>query len=276
MNKIYRKVADFGILPRFKNIPLDRITETAKMMIASNLPLCLIDLKEENALIKLREVAFKADLFLAAENPSSLNEAFEAAGNGAQFFICDDYNPELMQQLKNAGLFAIPKITTKEEALKANEMFLEAVLTEDKSLLEGTGLKAILEEPHNTPSQLKDSAFIISDFDGSESPDLWADKKIMEMLNLRYTEVLLKKEEEEEIITTGEVFAATHKIPVKEGETSALILSSSDITRALKYFKWKSMYINPNTAEMEGPLVKRAVFDKKIGGLSVMIMREDS
>lgn len=275
MNKIFKKCREFGLMVRLNDLKVEKALECVQSLKRGNIPLCIVDTKKEHWKDLLKEIAFKEDLFIAAENICSITDAYTAAGNGAQFFILENSDPSFMKELKESGFYFIPRILSLDDILKCQEMDLECIISDDNNLLINTSLYNIQECTNiiNIGHHEKTIFSIIDLPKNCKDFELWINSIVKNYLGLNYTEVVINMNSSSDTINFGEIFASTNKCKTISGDENCIFLDCKDFTRAVNYLKWKKIYINPNNVEINNGDIIRAYLDRTLSDYSI-ILRE--
>lgn len=273
MNKILRKCREFGIIVRLTDISTKEVLKCVRSLKNGNIPLCLVDSDKSGWELLLREIAFKEDLFIAAENINSIEDAYLAAGNGAQFFILSDSNITLMKQLKQNGFFFIPRVSNEEDIKNCEQLELECILPKTKSLGERTKLYNIEEasDCYNIEHNIK-TLFTIIDLDTQvEDYQDWINKVVKNYLGLNFTQVTINNRSPVETVQFGEIFAAVNKCKICNEDENTVLLECRHFTKTISYLKWKNLFINPNDVEIVEDEIVKGHLDLKIGDFKIII-----
>ncbi len=272
MNKIFRKCRDFGLMIRLNGLSTEKSLTCVKSLKKANIPLCIINIKNnsdwEN---QLREIAFKEDLFIAAEGVTNINEVYTAAGNGAQFYILENFDFEFMKELKNSGFFFIPRVSNRVEVELSEKLGLECVITQNSDILLNSRLYNVLDNPLLDKLE-EPNIFAIINLDlECYDFELWANNIIKSFLKLDYTEITLKKDSGDNIKDFADMFASTNKCKIETGIENTLTLECSDFVRTVNYFKWKNIFIDPNNTEMKNGNIIKGILDRKLNGFTIIL-----
>lgn len=252
---------------RLKNIELSKSLECVKSLINGNIPLCLIDMRQDNSMEILKEIAFKADLFIAVENINSLEEAYTAAGNGAQFFILNDFSEKLAQDLTNSGFYYIPRINTKNEIPAIKKLNIECVIMDNK-------VYSTTDE--NLPHDSKDIIFKIIDLPQNINDyEKWINSQVKMMLGLNYCEVIISNNIGESEKLFAETFASTQKCKIVNGNNNFLILECNNVKKAADYFKWRNIFIDPEKSILDNGRVIQSPLDTKLNGFTIILKEKE-
>lgn len=260
---------------RLKNIELNQSLNCVKLLIKGNIPLCLIDFKQKDSVEILREIAFKADLFIAVENISSLEEAYLSAGNGAQFFILNDFSENLLNELTNNGFYFIPRVKNKEELQICEKLKLQCIITDNYSLLDKSS--NIFNVYDNIKLSDSDNVlFKIIDLPRNETDyEKWINNEVKEMLGLNYSEVVISTDAEESDKSFAEIFASTQKCKLINGHSNYMILECNNIKSAASYFKWRNMFIDPEHSVVVDNKIIESPLDKKMNGFTIILREKE-
>lgn len=259
---------------RINGLSTEDSLDCVKLLKKANLPLCIINIKNNLDWInQLKEIAFKEDLFIAVEGVKTIEDAYIAAANGAQFYILEEFNFEYMKQLKSTGFTFIPKVSNLKEIKLVEQLELECVISTEKSLLSDSNLYNILDNPNLKDIKLNEpDIFAIVDLDLSCSDyELWANSLIKTFLNLNYTEISYCETLDLEKSDFVEMFSSTNKCKIIKNEKDTITLECSDLIRAVNYFKWKNIYIDPINTEMENGNILKGILDRKLNGFSIIL-----
>ncbi|MGL1891917.1 MAG: hypothetical protein OCD02_09840 [Spirochaetaceae bacterium] len=273
MNKIFRKCNDFGLMIRLVDIPLNSVLECVQKLVSGNAPLCIIDIKKnKNWELILKEIAFKADLFIAAENVTSLEEAYTAAACGAQFFILESCDEKLIVELKNSGFYFIPKIDSPNDIKICEQSSLDCVICSDNDLLNSSNLINVLDNPELTTINNIEHLFSIIDLPPNIIDyELWVNSVVKKIVGLNYTEIYICKDANQEIIEFANIFASTNKCKICNSNKNTIILECNNFNRAISYFKWQNIYFNPNDVDIIDDRIVKATLDKELFGFSIIL-----
>lgn len=257
---------------RLNNLAVEDSLNCVNALIKGNIPLCVVNFKEKNSIKLLNNIAFNADMFIAAENISTIEDAYNCVANGAQFFILEEFNYNLMNELKENGFFFIPKISTETEAEQCIDLGIEGVISPGD--IKSDKLFNVADENCSESQEHCNPAFKIvnlttcsTDYEG------WINSVVKEMIGLNYVEVILGESADESEILFGNVFASTQKCKISPGAKNLLILECKNIDLALNYFKWRSIYIDPDLATVINKKIIEGPLDSKLGGFTI-ILRE--
>ncbi len=276
MNKIFSKCRDFGLIVHLNNINLENALNCVKSLISGNLPLCIIDIFQfKNWEVILKEIAFKADLFIAVENIKTIEDAYSAAGYGAQFFILSNADKKLMEDLKNSGFYYIPKISTSKDLENCDFLQIECCICEDPELLRQSSIKLVSKDL----SKFKyDEKYLFSIIDlPSEHIDyeLWINGVIKDFLGLNYTTVIMSENILDLEKEFALMFSGTNKCKLLNGRDNLILLECKDFYRTVSYLKWRNIYINPNKTISHGGRIIESTIEKKFNGFTI-VLRERS
>lgn len=257
---------------RLNNLAVEDSLDCVNALIKGNIPLCVIDFKEKDSIKLLNNIAFNADLFIAVENISTIEDAYNCVANGAQFFILDDFNPELMNKLKENGFFFIPKINNEAEIKHCIDIGIEGVISPKE--VKSDKLFNVADENFVDSLDHRNPAFSIVNLKKSSTDyEMWVNSVVKKMIGLNYVEVIVSNNANEDEVMFGNIFASTNKCKVSSGEDNRLILECINIDLALSYFKWRNIYIDPGLATVIDKRVVEGPLDSQLGGYTI-ILRE--
>jgi len=274
MNKIFRKCRDFGLMIRFNILDQDRALDIVKSLKRANLPLCVINSNTmENWDDILKEIAFKEDLFIAVEGVTSIEMAYKAAGNGAQFFILDKFNIELIKELKHNGFFFIPRVENSLEVDQLLELNIECVICSNPKLLLKNQLYNVLDNPKDLNTKIVEpNIFAIIDMPESvNNVEYWTNNLIKSYLNLNYTHIYYKNSINSETKEFIDIFSSTNKCIITESDENKIILECNDFIRSVNYFKWRETYISPISTQKEDDKLVSGVLDKRLLNFDIIL-----
>lgn len=259
---------------RLKDIELNKSLDCVKSLIKGNIPLCVVDFKEVNSMDLLKEIAFKADLFIAVENISTLDNAFLAAGNGAQFFILENCNESLMKSLQSSGFYFIPKVHSSEDMDLCSSMNLECIICDNSDLYRKYPDIHLVQDDNSLGDNTLFS--IINIPNNNMDYEKWINNVVRNMIGFDYTEVLLSENATVEDVFFAETFAATHKCLLSEGFENTLVLECGRMDLALNYFKWRNIFIDPNESEVLNNKIVKGPLDKKLSGFNILLKEKET
>lgn len=245
----------------------------ARSLKQGDIPVCSIDSNSTGWSESLKEIAFKEDLFIAVENIDSLDEAYIAASNGAQFFILSSSNEKLMKELKSSGFFFIPKVSNQRDIDICNDLNIECVLPLDPNIIKNSNLYGIEEITNSeTASHNNKILFSIIDFN-TDALDytIWINNVVKIYLGLNFSEVYINVDDDLNIKSFGEIFSSINKSKTIYGKENKIILYCNDFNRTISYLKWKNLYINPNNAIIENDRLIEGTIDLKLGEYKIII-----
>lgn len=274
MNRIFRKCSNFGLMVRISNFTENEALTVAKDLIRGNIPVITIDIsKELNAIKVLNKIAFNADLFIAAEGIRTITDAYEAAGNGAQFFIINQPDENLAKELKNNGFFFMSKVNNIEEINKCKNLGIEAVVISDFKLIEHCSLPFVLNSIENTGDPITQKAmFSIIDIDkGNNDYEKWINSKLQSYLGHNYAEIIIAKSSSENTQEFANIFASINKSKISLGDKNEIHMTCNNFTQSVNYLKWKEIYIDPNKSILQNGIVKEAPLDKKLNDFTIIL-----
>ncbi len=265
---------------RLNDISIDRSLDCVNSLKKGNIPLIVVDIKKRTDYKELlKEIAFKADLFIAAENVSSLEEAYSAAGNGAQFFILENSDLSLMKTLKEYGFYFIPRAKTADDIKICEELEMDCVICDDNNLIKGSKLANVFDEQKSslTTNSKKDYLFTIVDLPDNEIDfEMWINREVKKMLGLNYTTVEVKSDASEDEKFFAEVFASTEKCKTIINLNNIITLECVDLVKAVNYFKWREIYIDPDKSEIANGKISKGPLDKKLCGFTIMLKEKEN
>lgn len=273
MNRIFRKCSNFGLMVRLENLNPDSALLCAKELINGNIPVITLDISKENNLEVLNKVAFSSDLFIAAEGVTSLNAAYQAAGNGAQFFILEKPCKELSNELKNSGFFFLTRVKDKSELEEAITIGVEAVVLEDVSLAQKCTIPYVLDKVVDTKkiNQYNPIFSIINLPAETCDYELWINRKVLDYLGHHYTTIEVSKDATEDEKEFANLFAALNKTKIINGKNNIITMETNDLEQSVNYLKWREFYIDPNKSEIKNSKVTRGPLDKELNGFIIDI-----
>lgn len=245
---------------RLKQIEVSKSLNCVKSLIKGNIPLCVVDINESNSMELLKEIAFKADLFIAVENVSTIEQAYLSAGNGAQFFILNSCSEDLMQELTSNGFFYIPRVKTPEDIEVCTKLNIECYIDNNGIISSSTtrNIFSIIDLPKNVSNYEK-----------------WINGEVKTMLGLNYTEIIVRDDLTESEKMFVETFASTQKCIVNTGDDNALVLECNNIDAAVSYFKWRDIFIDPDKSVVVNDRVIQSPLDKKLNGFTIILKEKD-
>lgn len=273
MNKILRKCREFGLIIRLPELETEEALNCVRSLKRGDIPLCIVDSKSNGWINILKEIAFKEDLFIAVENIESLEEAYTAAGNGAQFFILQDSNEELMIELKESGFFYIPRVSTIKELQICEDLRIECVLPTSSKVLDNTTLYCIEETKNKYKIKHKDNIlFTIINLDKNISDyEIWTNDIVTNYLGFQFKEIIINKDSDDNLIKFGEIFSAINKCKIKYGIVNTIILECNDFNRTISYLKWKNLYINPNDVKIINNKIVQGHLDLMLNEYKIVV-----
>lgn len=278
MNRIFKKCSNFGLMTRISTLDKDKALDIAKDLIKGNAPVVTIDISKGPEAIKvLNNIAFNADLFIAVEGVYDINSAYEAAGNGAQFYIINSPDEDLINTLRNSGFFFMCKVGNRHDIEKCKELGIEAVVISDINLLEMCELPYVLDCDVNTStSYVQNSIFSILDID-NEILDYedWINRNMQDYLGHRFTKVLLTEDSTESEESFAKLFSSINKSKLLNGPENSIIMECNNITQTINYLKWKSLYINPNDSNVIDGKVSCGPLDTNLNGFKIIIKEKN-
>lgn len=257
---------------RLNNLAVEDSLNCVNSLIKGNVPLCVIDFKENDSVKLLNNIAFNADLFIAVENISTIEDAYNCVANGAQFFLLEDFNIELINKLKENGFFFIPKITNKEEIKQCIELGIEGIISSKD--ITSDKLFSVADENYIESLEHKNPAFKIVNLNNSSTDyEMWVNSVVKDMIGLNYVEVIISSIANKNEVMFGNIFASTNKCKVSSGKYNKLILECTNMDLALSYFKWRNIYIDPGMATVIDKRIVEGPLDSHLGGYTI-ILRE--
>lgn len=273
MNKILRKCREFGLIIRLPELKAEDALNCVRSLKKGDIPLCIVNSKINGWQDVLKEIAFKEDLFIAVENIESLEEAYTAAGNGAQFFILENSNEELMIQLKESGFFYIPRVSTIKDLRLCEDLGIECILPTSVQVLKNTTLYCIEETKNKYKIEHKENIlFSIINLDKNISDyEIWMNNIVTNYLGFQFKEIIINKDSEEDLIKFGEIFAAINKCKIKYGIENTIILECNDFNRTISYLKWKNLYINPNDVKIISNKIVQGHLDLRLNEYKIVV-----
>lgn len=261
-------------MTRISTLDKDKALNIAKCLISGNAPVVTIDIsKDTNSIKVLKHIAFNADLFIAAEGINSITDAYNAAGSGAQFFILDSPDEELVKTLINSGFFFLCRVNSNDDILKSIELGIEAVVISNTDLIKDCNLPYVLDTNINTSSSYaQNSIFSILNI-SNEIVDYenWINKMMQNYLGHRYIEVHYKEDSTEEEIGFAKLFSSINKSKFINGSENLIVMECNNMTQTINYLKWKELYINPNDSIVINGKVISGPLDKDLNGFKVII-----
>lgn len=273
MNKILRKCSDFGLIIRISDISASKALKCVRSLKKSDIPLCIVNSKIEGWQDILKEISTKEDLFIAAENISNIEDAYIAAGNGAQFFILSDSDKVLMTQLNNLGFFFIPRVSNSDEINLCKELNIECIFPSIENINKNTDFYTITESKNINNIEHNDNVlFTIIDLnDKVDDYEYWANNIVRSYLGLKFIEIEINRESSQKVITFGETFAAINKSKIIEGKENTVTLECKNFNRTISYLKWKNLFINPNEVTIVNNKLTKGHLDLKLGEYKIII-----
>lgn len=269
MNKIFRKCRDFGLMVRLNDLPITDSLDCVRSLKRANIPLCIVDTKNKDWVQLLNNIAFKEDLFIAAESVNSLEIAYEAAANGAQFFILSNSDVILMDQLKSMGFFFVPTIYNENDEKSCIDRGVECALY--KCDIERK-LPQIIEYENVTTPLTADQLFAIVNLPkNTQNYELWMKGLRKEQLGLNYSEITMNNEINSKQKEFIELFSIMHKCIITQGVNNSIIIDTNDIVRSVNDLKWDAVYFNPSNAIMLNGELKEIVLDKELNGFRLIL-----
>lgn len=277
MNKIFRKCKNFGLMVRLNNLEVDRSLKCVQSLIKGNIPLCVVDFIQKDSMELLKEIAFKADLFIAVENISTIEDAYKSVTNGAQFFILKDCNSKLMDELTSCGFYYIPTVNNISDLELCSEKGISSVINISKKLdINNFGMCEVVDHKLQPNEFKKSTLFNIVNLPKScKDYENWINSVVKQMIGLTYTEVTVKSDASKEEIEFSKIFSAVNKCKLSSGSKNSLILECRDIDLAINYFKWKSIYIDPNKAVVINNRVVMGPLDRKMFNFTTILKEKD-
>lgn len=261
-------------MTRISTLDKDEALHIAKCLITGNAPVVTIDIsKGTDSLKVLNHIAFNADLFIAAEGINTIGDAYDAAGNGAQFFILDSTDEELVNTLRSSGFFFLCRVNNKEDITKCNDLGIEAVVISNTELIKECNLPYVLDTNVNTSSSyVQNSIFSILDIDDNVTDyEGWINRSMQNYLGHRYTEVHYKEDSAKDKIGFAKLFSSINKSKLILGTENLIVMECNNITQTINYLKWKELYINPNDSNVINGKVISGPLDKDLNGFKVII-----
>lgn len=278
MNRIFKKCSNFGLIVRLDNITPDKALEISRNLISGNVPLVTIDVSKKDNLKVLNKVAFSLDLFIAAEGVNSLESAYNAAGNGAQFFILDKPDAELITTLRQAGFFFLVKVKNEEELLEAQNNQVEAVVIKKTSLIDKCSLPYVLDDISDpSDKSCSKSIFnIISLPKVDIDYELWINGVVSSYLGHTFTELEISSEASEDEKTFAKLFTSLNKMKLIEGKENRITLECNSLTQTINNLKWREYYIDPNKSEINNSKVISGPLDTKLNGFTIILKEKNN
>lgn len=273
MNRIFRKCSNFGLMVRIEKLAPDRALECARELISGNIPVVTIDISNENSVGVLNKIAFNSDLFIAAEGIRSLEDAYIAAGNGAQFFILEEPNKDLADQLKTSGFFFLTKVKDISELKEAISLGVEAVVLEDTDLTTHCTVPYVLDKVTDTTNlnNYKPIFSIINLPPETSDYEIWINRKVLDYLGHRYSTIEISNNATDDEKEFGKLFAALNKLKIVEGNKNIITMETNNLEQSVNYLKWREFYIDPNKSVIQNSKVIRGPLDKKLNGYIIDI-----
>jgi len=266
MNKIFRKCRDFGLMVHLQDIPIDKSVSCVKSLKKGNIPLCVVDVSTNNGFDIIKEITSNEELFVAAQNINNISDAYRAIGVGAQFFLLEKFDTTFMSELTENGFFYIPRVNNNEELKICEDKNLECVILSDKTILNGSTM------PYVSYGYDNNALFSIINLPSKEIDwERWINDEYKRFLNLSYTEVRLSKNASDEEKLFGDIFASTHKSKTIINNENSLLLECRDFIKTVNYFKWRGIYINPNSAEYIDDKIVSAPLDSRLNGFLIYL-----
>ncbi|MBN2658664.1 MAG: hypothetical protein JXR86_16530 [Spirochaetales bacterium] len=277
MNRLLKKIREFGLILSFPDGATRAILPLTHALNKSHLPLVLIPFSGEEEKDIVKEANEKEDLFIGSDCPASPAAIEKSFGSGAHFALCSAFEDDRLPRLKESGLDIFMRVTSRDEI--------------DLAVRNGAGALVINSETENicelinyASSQIKYPFFLEGPFKSEISrkwqliPDFiaWicpfplislrsgidergtverqAYSMIRSLLGIRYRALILKRDSPER--ERAECFCALSAIPLlDEGERVCLEIEVFDMDRTIAHLKWRNIYMDPLSAEMNGATV---------------------
>jgi len=267
------------------------IIKASKALKDADLPVALFPFKCNETLNSIKISNENEDMFLGALCPPDINEIQGAIASGAHFIICENAEKSVITRCISNGIDLIVLVDSINAVNSADENNAEAVVidtnkpgcsrlidhilknTELTLFLKGTSENLTFDKLRNIPSV---AAFII-DYPDELFDDIFNRSHMMlhKMLGLKFeelslTEKSLKKEE-------AHVFSALSAIPLTlNSEKELLTIGVKDMDRTIAYLKWKSIYMDPLSAKMDGSKILETELYSDFSGWPVKLINRSN
>lgn len=272
MNRIFRKCSNFGLIVRLDSLTPDIAFKICQKLILGNVPLVTIDVSKKENIKVLNRVAFDLDLFIAAEGVDSLDSAYNAAGNGAQFFILDRPDLELITALRNSGFFFLVKVDSQEDIQKASEYGIEAIVIKNKELIGKSNLPYVLDSPNTlSDSFTQNSIFSIVNIPQVDDHEIWINRVVREYLGHEFITIEVSSTANDDERSFAKLFSSLNKVQYIEGNKNSITMECNNLTQTVNNLKWRGYYIDPNDSVIAEKRIIKGPLDTKLNGFTIVL-----
>lgn len=254
---------------RLNDLILEESLSCVKSLKRANIPLCIVDAQLEGWSKLLNNIAFNEDLFIAAESITNIEMAYEAAANGAQFFILSNSDITLMDTLSSMGFFFIPTISNEQDQRNCLERGIECALY----TCDIAPLLPSIKTYNSSIYPLKDGElFGIVDLPKDILDyELWMKALRKEQLGINYVEITTDNQLSESLNEFVELFSIMHKCKITHKKSKNIIIETRDLIRMVNDLKWDAVYFDPDDTIMENGELKEVKLDKELNGFRLIL-----
>jgi len=283
MNRLLKKIRDFGLLFTIDTTDDTEILTISRALKRAHLPLILLPYSGSTPDDHLRSVNEKEDLFIGADCLSSPSKIEKSYASGAHFAVCNSFEETGLQALKNRGYDFYMRVKSLDDVLKAISGGAAALIINSDStdcdelirhlttkyhhpfFLEGEFCKDKIKPWQLHPEFI---AFI------SRLPSPSRDPKIVEIeasivlrnfLGIRFRSLSLT--EDSSRLGEGATMASLSGIPLfREAQRDCLELETDDMDRTIAYLKWCNIFMDPLTAKIkDNCILSTELYDDFLG-----------
>ncbi|MBI9100526.1 MAG: hypothetical protein JEY91_18755 [Spirochaetaceae bacterium] len=272
MNRLFRKLKDFGLIFSIAPKNPDEIITISQSLKKAHIPVALFNWSANQKYDSVKISNQNEDLFIGAKCICNTGEIRGALASGAHFIITDPEDEKVLESCCSNGYDLIVSVKTTEDIDLLQQCGVEAVLIDCTAVngeelmnyaLENTKLTLFLKgeiqrlpiEKWRNHSRL--AAFIVENTFESVVEDniiYEASDIIHRLLGLQFRslDICSKSSREEEART----LTALSSIPLyRDREREILTIEAQDMDRTIAFLKWKEIYMDPLTAKMDGQMI---------------------
>ncbi|MBB6480247.1 hypothetical protein [Spirochaeta isovalerica] len=267
MNRLLKKIREFGLIISLENVESNSIIPLSRLLKKAHLPLVLIPYKSSEEKDMVKAANESENLFIGSDCSSSPAAIGKSFASGAHFAVCSVFEDEELLQLNGKGLDFFMRISSQDELFRAVKYGARAVIINSDTpdylnLIQAVTerqipffLEGILDEGKLRQWQL--IPFFIAWISPLPRPEMIEDIEnqafslIQKLLGIRFRSLSLTADSEK--LKEAAVLASLSAIPlINNAKRDCLEIEIYDMDRTISHLKWRNIYMDPLTAEMKG------------------------
>lgn len=277
MNRLLKKIREFGLIFHIDSDDPDYIVKTCKALKKAHVPLVLFPFDSREPIDRVKLSNDSEDMFIGALCSCSAREIQKAFASGCHFAFSKTDKKDEYEKALSLGLDLYALADSQEDLTQIRDLNPEALFYRDEAslreqinpespfFLQQQPDSPLIERWRTEPNFVASIVKLDPALTSVEEIYGYATELLRRFLGIEFLSLTLKEGSERH--SEGQMLTALSGIPLYENGTRDLLeIGVRDLERTVAHLKWHNIFMDPLSAQMSGDrILNTELYDTFLG-----------